>query len=243
MADDETGGGTSARDRRAERVRQQSRRDMPKKVGKNVAIALAIVLVFAGAVWAYNEFQPPGEIHHHIAIAMYTDGERVDFDNRAFDLSTTQYLRAHLHVPSDPDSILHVEGLPGVSLARFFESIQITTSSSKVTLHPVVHGGAAYENNSTHEWQVLVDKCADGPDNWEPAGGKFGYEPGQHDRVLMTFTARGATVEQLADQTGAVPTDAQITSAANDTCDGGAPVGDTMPGIFRDDDRRIARPL
>lgn len=242
MADEESGG-MSARDRRAERVRQQSRRDMPKKVGKNVGIAVAVVLVLAGAVWAMNEFRPPSEIHHHVAFAMFTDGQRVDFDNRALDLSQTQYLRAHLHVPSDPDSILHVEGLPGVSIARFFESIKIQTSDSKVTLSPVAHGAPIYENNATHEWQVWVDACADGPDNWESKGSMFGYVPRQHDRILMTFTARGNTAEQLADEMAAVPTDAQIAAAANDTCTGGAPVGGTMPGIFRDDERRIARPF
>lgn len=214
----------AARARRAERARALDRRDAGKRAMKYTAVAVGAAILIAAGVWGY-QFLPdaPKNVHNHAVFLVYTDGQVQSFQHCAFDLNGcqgfagTNYMRGHMHY-NDGKSIIHIEGLEGLTLERFFESLRVDFNDDSVKFDDVIHGGRNVRNNETHAWQFWLDRCADGANNWEKQNGMAKYQPKQHDRMLFTFAPSNATQETLAPQLNAVPTDADIGAVTKDTC-------------------------
>jgi hypothetical protein len=215
----------TARDRRAQRVKEQGRRGVPKKAGKTLALVLVAILLIAGGVWAYRQLpkpeSPPG--HEHSVFRMFADGEELTFDYPQFDYQYTQFTDAHMHFQGGESSnskyVIHVEGTRRVTLDRFFESLQVDVSGDHVRLNEQIQGGREWRNNDTHSWQLWVDHCADGPDNWVKEPKLFNTKPTHYDRMVITFAPRNATAETLQSQFDQVPTEAQLDADNLGTCD------------------------
>jgi hypothetical protein len=160
-----------------------------------VLAAVGLAGVFAGPAAA------PRAVHIHPAFAVFADGARVGYDDPAFDLTQRRVLRAHLHTGDGYPGVMHIEGGPGLTLAAFFrDGLGAELTEQRLVLDEVVHGGARYEENTTHRLRLFV----------QPAGGTWaevkpivGYVPRDHDRLLVSFgDERGAALEA---QKAAVP--------------------------------------
>lgn len=220
----ESGPEPTARDRRRARVRARERRALPKKGLQIGGAILAAALVIAGIVWAIQLLpEAPKTIHWHAALKMFNEDEEISFKSCAFDLNPCQgfqgtgFARGHLHVSERPVQVVHIEGLEGLTLGIFFESIGVQVGSEKVVLDQVIHGGRSFPNNGTHTWQFWVNHCQESPDTWalEPRFQK--YQPRQHDRMLAIYSNQTALAAHKA-KMDLVPSDANIASVGGDVC-------------------------
>lgn len=229
------GGGATARERRAERVKAQGRKDAPKKAAKMAAIVVGIAVVLAGGVWAISKIHiegPPG--HEHSVFRMWADGKEVNFNYPQFDLQYTKFLDAHLHLSAQSSEttssqyVVHAEGTRRVALGTFFDTLGVTTGSNDVKLNahvsPPMHPDATeFHNNATYSWQLWIDHCSDGPDNFVKEGKLFGYKPQHHDRMLITFAPSASTAASLQPEWSGIPSEQDLQRDLKDTCGKGAP--------------------
>lgn len=186
------------RARRAERVRDQKMRDMPKVVAKNVAIGLAVVVAVGGVgalVWWSTEGQED-HVHWHAAWELYVRDEEegayrhIDYRNPTYDLSSGSEHATppsyHLHVAgaSGTDDVVHLESRPPpFILDRFFGALGMDMDRTSVKMDSL-HGGTRYSENATHEWRLFVQPF-DG--DWEESGRFGSYRMDDGDRLLITF--------------------------------------------------------
>lgn len=160
-------------------------------------LGAAAATLLLGSAWAFAA-APRDEvlIHHHAAWALFVDGERVDYTGVAYDLSSTGFLRGHLHSP-DQD-ILHIEGTPGLTLADFVRgSLGGELTDKSIRLDPG-HGGGEHRNEGNRTLRLFV--AHDGGGVWSEQASIASYRPRDRDRLLLTFgTLDEATLrEQLA---------------------------------------------
>jgi len=206
----------TARERRAQRVKAQGRREAPKKLGKTIAILVIAALLVAGGVWAFQQLpKSRGTGHEHSVFRVFVSGEEVSYDAPQFDYSVTQYTAAHLH-HTGPESgnskyVIHAEGKLGTNLQTFMETLGITMGKDHIHFNEPLQGRGDIKNNETHEWKLWVDACADGPDNWVVKSSFQKYEFLHYDRMLITYAPKGQTpMDQLKSEAAAVPTVAQL---------------------------------
>lgn len=186
------------RARRAERVREQKMKQMPKEMARRAAfigVAILVVGALGYAVW-WSSFGKPDNVHWHAAWEMYAWDEEsqsyrhFDFNNPAYDLqSGTAFASSssyHLHTDgrAGDDDIVHLEFKPPpFPVWRFFEGMTVEISKSSVKLDDL-HGGERYRENDTHEWRLFVQKL-EGEWHEEPKFEDYNMKDG--DRVLVTF--------------------------------------------------------
>jgi len=211
-----SGESMTARERRAQRVKSQGRRDAPKKLGKTAAFVVLAILVIAGGVWAIQKVpKGRGTGHEHSVFRVFNNGQEVSFDAPQFDFSVTQYPNAHLH-HTGPEAgnskyVIHAEGRLGTSLQTFMETLGITMGHDHIKFNEGLQGVGDVRNNATHEWKLWVDACNDGADNWAVKSSFQKYEFRHYDRMLITYAPKGATPDdQLKTETNTIPTVAQL---------------------------------
>lgn len=145
-------------------------------------IATSLVL---GSAWAFAEAPQDEEtIHHHAAWALFVDGERLNFTGLEYDLSSTGFLRGHLHSPNQ--DIVHIEGTPGLTLAGFVRGSlggELTDTSLRLSSLP---GGEARNDGNRTLWLFVAHG---GGGAWERQPSIASYRPRDHDRILLTFGA------------------------------------------------------
>jgi hypothetical protein len=220
---------TSVRDRRGQRAahaRRAELRQLPRRTAKAVGLVVLVGLLLAGGVWAFQHLPGgPGYGHTHSVFRMFVDGSEVSFNHPKFDMSSTRYMDSHLHVSGGGEStsaqyVIHEEGRQGVvTLGGFFESLGLKASTSSVTLDKV-QGGQTITNNATHSWQLWVDECADGPDNWNREGQLFKYKHRPHDRMLIVFGPTMASVADFSAEMTRIPTNQELDEQLKEKCPG-----------------------
>lgn len=186
------------RARRAERVREQKLKDMPKVVAKNAAIGVAIVVAVGGLgtlIWWTTQGQPD-HVHWHAGWELYAWDEEegsyrhFEYTNGGYDPGSGSALatpmRNHLHTTGAPgsDNVVHLESRPPpFELDRFFDGLGIDMKRTSLTMDDL-HGGDRFANNATHSWRLFVQP-ADG--DWEENGRFNDYTMQDGDRLLVTF--------------------------------------------------------
>lgn len=208
------------RSERAERIeRSEKRRDLLKVT----AIGVAAILIIAGAVYAFNLLPGgPRTGHEHYVFRIYNETEEIKFDDPWFDFSRTKAVRAHMHF-SGPEStnaqyVIHSESRLGINLRYFFNTIDVELGPDHVELDGHIHNDARWDDNDTHAWQLWVDGCRDGPDQWVKQERLGSYHPDQHDRMLIVYAPRTANETTLAVQMTSVPTHDQLSQQLRDEC-------------------------
>jgi hypothetical protein len=153
-----------------------------------------------------NATLPPKFAHEHAAFALFLAGERVAFNDTAYDLSRVGQVRAHLHVTErDGGSIVHVEGafpggVPNVTLQEFLAIHGVRFAPPSLTLDAQDHhNGTTWNDTAAVAWQVWLQPGRNA--SWEPAAPGLLLRDGQ--RVLLTYAPLGSA--EIAAQQGAVP--------------------------------------
>src|SRR5581483_4984690 len=190
----------------AQRARAERLRQAPKAVAKNLAVVAVAVGVVAGAWWGIEHLpKDAGTGHIHAGFKMFDNGTLVPFNDKSFDLTETGFARCHLHngdrgVPY----VMHIEGKLGITLQECFQHWGMSASGSTVTYSPA-QGRASHGNNATYSWQLWVDLCGDGANNWYKEPALFKFKPVQHSRMLITFAPNDATAQSLTTELNQVP--------------------------------------
>lgn len=202
--------GEEQRKRKLERYKGEQRRELPKKITVALVAVLALGGIVAGANYVINERLaqlPSGPTcpgHNHATFRIFVRGEELEFQNNAFDLSQSDYMRAHLHVPDD--HTLHLES--GCMTWKDFtlrtlDGTQIRPGYLK--LDNVVHGGAEYRDSGNETLRFFV-RNTEG--EWSPKPDLLDYQPRDGEKILISFGSEDE--EALRQQMARVPS----TSAA-----------------------------
>jgi hypothetical protein len=169
------------------RLREAPPPSGPARAGGGLRFFLlgaAAATLLLGSAWAFAA-APRDEalVHHHAAWALFVDGERVNYTGVAYDLSSTGFVRGHLHSPNQ--DILHIEGTPGLTLADFVRGSlggELTDTSIRLDAG---HGGAVHAKSGNRTLQLFV--AHDGGGAWVEQARIASYRPRDHDRILLTF--------------------------------------------------------
>lgn len=163
-------------------------------------IAIPLLLVIAGGAYALLAVPPPLDpIHIHATFHLYADGERVRFEDPAFDLTTRGFLEAHVHV-GEPD-VLHIEGPPGAPLDTILRfALGVDLAADRILLDDAVHNGTRLEAGAVAPIRLFV---ATPHETWHESDARAAYVPADRDRLLLTFGALSG--EDLAAWETAVP--------------------------------------
>ena len=160
--------------------------------------------------------------HEHAVFRMFVQGQEVGFNDARFDYSNTRYSQAHMHFhgaeSTSAEYVIHAEGILGYRLREFFDTLDVEVAKDHVRLNPEVHGSKEYVNGGGLAWQMWVDGCKDGPDNWAHVADWTEYRPFQHDRMLITYASQSATPDSLAQELARVPSHADLDASLNDAC-------------------------
>lgn len=166
------------------RQKRELREAARKRERTKLVIGGIIVLLAVGAVSAYGVLKEEERlIHDHANVVVYVNGEKVAFNAPAFDMQSTQYMRAHLHLPNDMK--VHLEGKPHVTLNHIVERAFLSLlHHDGLELSDAASISGKFKNNETHTLKVFA-KHQDG--EWFPVEGFEKYEPQDLDRVLVTY--------------------------------------------------------
>lgn len=165
---------------------------VPRAAARRSAVLAAVVtagflLAAGGLAYAFvTAPAPPRPVHIHPAFAVFAEGERIAFEDPAFDLAARGTPRAHLHVNDTWPGIFHLEGPPGVTLAEAFDwGLASTLTEDALVLDGAVHGGRAFREDATHRVRLFVAPA--GGDAWREVKPVTTYVPQDHDRLLLSF--------------------------------------------------------
>ncbi len=180
------------REKKAQDWRERNAPARRKNTAKVVLLSIAGILAMAGIVAGFILLQPEDDVHIHPIVNMYVNGTRVDLSDRDFDLSSTGYMRGHLHLPKD--SVVHVEGRPHLTIGEWFRNGLLGSKLGSDYIE--LHSKARPANVTGHQsWpsQLLVREEGG---SWHAVGGNpADYEFKDRGRVLLVYGP--ATDEQL----------------------------------------------
>jgi len=182
-------------------VAQMERKEKSKRLLRNAAIGLAILIVVAGAAYGISKLPSPRRtVHWHAKYEVYVNSQHLNFDNPALNGQSLNYnhalyLPAHLHSPSD---VIHNEGLEGEgTMAKFFDyDLGGKLTSTEMVVPPVVLGANGdFKTDANHTLQMFLDQTpfADQinktapKSNWHQVNDFPNYSFHDGDRILLLY--------------------------------------------------------
>lgn len=190
----------SADERRAI-VASIERKEAMRKYAKVGGIALAAIVILAGAAYGVSLLpKKPTTVHWHANWKVYVNDENVRFTARSFDMSVAKS-RIHLHLPDDVK--LHLEGPDNrLTLLDLFHSpLQGELSDGKMILPQGSSAPGTYESNATHQLHVYV-KPLNG--TWtELTHDIASHSMTDGEKVLVTYG--NLTSAQIAQEQDSIP--------------------------------------
>lgn len=204
-------GDKTARERRAERVRSQQRKDAPKQALKMLLFVAAVLGLLVGGAWALDALNktkepcPLDKKHEHATFHMYEGMDRVQFTYSKYDIGGVLRSEFHMHQPNDAQ--LHVE-FGCQTFGKFFQIMGFTLRSDYVKFDPEIFGDKEWRNegNQTIAFYMFDpdmsgDPTVDG--EWKEFPGLPNHQPRDFERFLLVYG--DYTDEQLQQLQSQVP--------------------------------------
>lgn len=175
------------------------------KIGAGVkmtGIAIAVLLVLSGGVWAFSTLTASTNsrgchFHEHATFRVFDEGKMLRFQSPRFDMSAGMPMRSHFHQPDD--ATIHLEG--GCStVASLFGVLGMKLRPGYLELDDVLHGGKVLQDQDNRTLQFWL----------MPAKGEWTLDPDlpQHQpraREMFLVTYGNPTPAELAREQAAIP--------------------------------------
>lgn len=187
QASEQVGRATASLDTAAARLEPPPATPAEKRsaVGLSIVIVLGFISATALISTAFVQLPNVAEVpHNHASLAVFVNGDRVNYSGAAFDLAARQYLAAHLHAPNQ--DILHLEGRIRITISDIFaRALASSISHNALRLDKIEHSGETFVSNETHHLSMYVSPAFS--DGWVRVRDIPSYEPRQKDRLLVTY--------------------------------------------------------
>lgn len=172
---------------------------------KLVALALAVLVVMAGGVWAVSKltsvFHAECQFHEHASFRVAVEGDVLSFQHKKFDMQGGPMpMRAHLHQPNDYQ--IHLEG-SCADVGDFFSFMGMKLKPGYLKLDDVMHDGRELREDGNNTLRFYLYHDVGGNGTWEPYEGLIGHQPRDQQRMLVAYG--NYTQEEVASLQARVP--------------------------------------